>query len=493
VGSSLPLLWQPIEDLPINWPELANEDLAALSRVWNEQAEKLRDSKAYQQFLEKLRRRIAIETGVIERLYTIDRGVTMLLVERGIDEALIPHGATDAPAAQVVALIRDHESALEGLFDFVARQRRLSASFTKQLHQWLTQHQDHTEAMDQFGNRIQVQLLKGDWKRHPNNPTRRNGSIHQYCPPEQVASQMDQLIDWHLEHQSKGVPPEVEAAWLHHRFTQIHPFQDGNGRVARMLASLVFIRAHWFPLVITRDDRGDYIQALEAADQGDLGALVHLFARAQRREFLRGLSLSEEALVERETLQAMLDSIAARLRQVTTPEEVSKQAEQYATALFAIAAERFKSLAGEIEAALFAVTTRPVIFSTSATADSDKAGYYRYQIIETAKQLDYYANLSGYTSWVNLTIKQDDLQTEFLLSFHRLGTTLEGVMVCSACAYRKVLTEEEGPTLSQDIQPLSLSPFHITYAEGLSNLERQFRGWLENVIVVGLEYWRKTL
>lgn len=53
------------------------------------------------------------------------------------------------------------------------------------------------------------------------------------------------------------VSPEVEAAWLHHRFTQIHPFQDGNGRIARLLASLVFIKAGWFPLVVTRDDRAN--------------------------------------------------------------------------------------------------------------------------------------------------------------------------------------------------------------------------------------------
>ena len=43
--------------------------------------------------------------------------------------------------------------------------------------------------------------------------------------------------------------PEVEAAWLHHRFGQIHPFQDGNGRVARALATMIFLRAGFVPLV----------------------------------------------------------------------------------------------------------------------------------------------------------------------------------------------------------------------------------------------------
>lgn len=73
------------------------------------------------------------------------------------------------------------------------------------------------------------------------------------------------------------------TAWLHHRFTQIHPFQDGNGRVARTLASLIFIRQGLFPIVITRNDRQEYINASEAADSGDLTRLINLFSRLQEK------------------------------------------------------------------------------------------------------------------------------------------------------------------------------------------------------------------
>jgi len=47
---------------------------------------------------------------------------------------------------------------------------------------------------------------------------------------------MERLLELHQSHMS--VPPEVSAAWLHHRFTQIHPFQDGNGRIARAIADM---------------------------------------------------------------------------------------------------------------------------------------------------------------------------------------------------------------------------------------------------------------
>ena len=302
--------WQPIEDLPSNWEKLASAELPPLVTVWNEQAQRLRSSGEFKTFMERLRREIAIETGIIERLYTLDRGITRLLIEQGINEALIPHGATDRPIKQVVSLIQDQEAAIEGLFDFVGGQRTLTTFYTKQLHQLLTQNQDTTEAKTSTGQIIRVHLITGDWKKLPNNPERPDGSMHEYCPPEQVASEMDNLIQWHHQHQTRQIPPEVEAAWLHHRFTQIHPFQDCNGRVARCLASLVFIQAGWFPLVLTRDDRGAYITASEQAEQGDLSNLINLFSRSQKQAFIRSLGLSEQILSEARRAQVVIASIA---------------------------------------------------------------------------------------------------------------------------------------------------------------------------------------
>ena len=73
------------------------------------------------------------------------------------------------------------------------------------------------------------------------------------------------------------------AAWLHHRFAQIHPFADGNGRVTRALVTW-----HLFlPIVVTRYDRSDYINALEAAADGDLKPLVAYTTGLHRRTVRR--------------------------------------------------------------------------------------------------------------------------------------------------------------------------------------------------------------
>ncbi len=286
--------WRRIEDLPANWQELRRRDLESLASIWRERASKRKDEGALKEFNQRLSREWSIETGIIENLYTLDRGITVLLIEQGLEASLIPHGASDKPAVEVVAILRDHQEVLEGLFDFVASRRRLSTSYIKELHQALTRHQRSVQALnDDLGRLIDVELLRGDWKRLPNNPTRPDGSIHEYCPPEQVAPEMERLVEMYHRHQEEGVPCEVEAAWLHHRFTQIHPFQDGNGRMARALASLVFIQSGWFPLIINRDIRAEYIAALQRADRGDLSALVELFADRQKRSLVRALSISE--------------------------------------------------------------------------------------------------------------------------------------------------------------------------------------------------------
>lgn len=476
---------------------MASTEMPPLVRVWEEQAERLRSSSTFEKYMEQMRRQIAIETGIIERLYTIDRGITQLLIEEGIDEALIPHGSTDRPASEIVAMVRDHEQAIEQLFIFVNQQRSLSASFIKQIHQLLTAHQDYVDAVDQFGQFGQVTHERGVYKRWPNNPKRPDGEIHEYAPPEQVASEMDRLIKMHLNHVQINVPAEVESAWLHHRFTQIHPFQDGNGRVARCLASLIFIRAKWFPLVITRDDRISYIEALEEADSGDLKSLIALFTKAQRRAFVRSLSLSEQVLSEEHlVVSGVISSIADKLRERTilATQEAQRQSENYAESLFELTASRFHDLETEIRTRLgISINIR---YSNAFNNDIPRRTYNRYQVAEAAKKLEYYANYRDYHSWVLLRFQEtpeDTSHFEILASIHALGREYLGVLACSVCGYWKDSVDGGNDKIIREVKPLVELPFQFSYADDETSLQSRFRTWLEDALVAGLEMWRKNL
>ncbi len=223
--------WRESADLQADLEQFRDRELESLYQVWLDQRANV-DEKA---FAAELAREWSIETGIIEGVYTLDRGTTEILIRRGIDSSYISRDATNRDPALVANIISAHEDVLEGLFDFVAQRRELTTSYIKEVHAALLLHQDESEAIDQFGTKIYLKLKRGAYKEHPNSPMRRDKSVHEYCPPEHVASEMDRLIAFHHQHVERGVPPVIEAAWLHHAFTQIHPFQDGNGRVARSL------------------------------------------------------------------------------------------------------------------------------------------------------------------------------------------------------------------------------------------------------------------
>ena len=483
--------WRPIEDFEVPPESLAKPELRALAEVWNEQRQALAAGDGFKLFNERLRREWSIETGLIERVYTFDRGVTQLLIERGLDASTIGRQAGAQDPARVVAILRDHEEAIEGLFSFVKGQRELTTGYIKELHAQLTRHQETTLAVDTAGRFIELPLLRGTYKRDSNNPQRPDGSIHQYCPPEQVASEMDRLIELHREHSK--VAPEVEAAWLHHRFTQIHPFQDGNGRVARCLATLVFIRAGYFPLVIrdTAEERTRYLDASEAADRGDLEPLVSAFAASQRRVFVQALGLSRQVLdtarAEQE-VTAVRDRLLAREKARRAEWEKAKAG---AGRLQEFAAGRLQEIAARLLEETRALMPHACYFVDAEPADGPRGHYFRSQIIDTAKQLGYYANLTEYRAWTRLVMKTDS-QAEILLSFHVAGREYRGLIAVSACFFRRDETEE-GERQIAEVAPLSPDIFQINYLEPAATVGARFREWLEDALVRGLKVWRAGL
>ena len=161
--------WEPIRDYDAAPEKLAQSELRTLEKVWREQRERLEKRNEFRQFNERLKREWAIETGLIERLYVLDRGITQLLIARGIDASLIPHGAGSNPEA-VVSMIDDHQAAVNGIFDFVKGSRVLSTSYIKEVHALITRHQDTVEGADRYGRKTGVPLIRGDYKRLPNNP-----------------------------------------------------------------------------------------------------------------------------------------------------------------------------------------------------------------------------------------------------------------------------------------------------------------------------------
>ncbi len=483
--------WEPIADLTDEDRGAASDELPALVATWDEVRQDLSTDQV-ELFNERLHREWAIETGIIEQIYTLDRGTTQLLIERGIDASLIGHGDSDQPPNYVASIIQDQKAAVEWLFTVVKQDRPLTTSFIKELHALMTRGQKYADGQDQFGQSLQIELRHGDYKMRPNNPTRPDGTLHEYCPPEQVASEMDRLVEMHEEHLSEGVAPDVEAAWLHHRFAQIHPFQDGNGRVARAIASLALIRAGWFPLVVTRDDRSRYIDTLEAADGGELAPLVRLMAVIEKRAFVRALSIAEQVQREAERVDQMIDAIGDMFgkRDEAIKSEFDR-AKETAVAAWQYAIGRFDEVADEIEKRMAgSPVDRRAFADSGANDDPERRIWNRFQVVDTASEIDYFANMRDFHAWTRLGFVTENGRSELLLSFHAVGSEFRGVVGATMSFYRRQEADDIEHQIIE-LQPVCEDLFQINYKEDPNSVMRRFRPWLEDALVEGLDQWRR--
>jgi hypothetical protein len=295
---------------------------------------------------------------------------------------------------------------------------------------------------------------------------------------------MDRLVAMHLEHSQTGVAVEVEAAWFHHRFTQIHPFQDGNGRVARGLASLILIQAGLFPLVVTRDDKVEYLDALEAADSGDIGPLVRLIARLQRTQFRKATAISENILTAQASVQQVLGGLLDMAeRRAEQRAKALRKVFDHAAALETDIETRLEEIRPSITTALQRVT--PHASAYVDRSDKETEHYFRSQIIENAKHhLGYFADTSEYRAWVSLTMNWQR-RAKLVFAFHGIGRPFSGSLVCAPfLEFRD--TDDEGEVRAT-LVPVADEAFVFFYNETETTARTRFRPWLEHILTLALK------
>jgi len=117
-------------------------------------------------------------------------------------------------------------------------------------------------------------------------------------PSSQVRPRMNELLKWLKENPDEHTPIEV-AAVFHHRFVQLHPFSEGNGRVARLLMNAILMKNGYpFIAIVSNSYRPKYLRTLMEADLGNTSSFVNFIARCVER----ALDMYLDALEEPELL-----------------------------------------------------------------------------------------------------------------------------------------------------------------------------------------------
>ena len=175
--------------------------------------------------------------------------------------------------------IEGHNDAVKAMEEAVRHKEALNGVFIRNLHTVLLKEPYEMDALTPDGRLTKRLITVGQYKTLPNNVKTSTGEIHYYTSPEQVGSEMSDLIDWYRDQERRGEHPVVVAATFHYRFVRIHPFDDGNGRMARLLMNMILIRHGYTLAIVARESRDRYIREIEdVAKTEDLSRFIEFIA-----------------------------------------------------------------------------------------------------------------------------------------------------------------------------------------------------------------------
>ena len=143
----------------------------------------------------------------------------------------------------------------------------LTQNFIRTLHKTLLR-EDYTVYRDLSGGvQTSYTVHAGTYKTRPNSVITRHGDRFEYASPEETPALMTDLVDWYnAAEQDKRLSPVELAALFHYRYIRIHPFEDGNGRIARLMVNFILCR-HDYPMIVVRSrKKSEYLEALHRAD-----------------------------------------------------------------------------------------------------------------------------------------------------------------------------------------------------------------------------------
>lgn len=148
------------------------------------------------------------------------------------------------------------------------KEKPLTETFIRQLHQSLLREDYIVYRINETtGVRTSYTVHAGKYKTRPNSVITSTGEIFEYASPEETPALMTDLVNWYNEMESnKTLSPIELAAVFHYRYIRIHPFEDGNGRISRLLVNFILLRNNYPMIVVKTKDKKQYLAVLNKCD-----------------------------------------------------------------------------------------------------------------------------------------------------------------------------------------------------------------------------------
>ncbi|RZK22877.1 MAG: Fic family protein, partial [Flavobacterium sp.] len=203
------------------------------------------------------------------------------------------------------------------------KERPLTEQFIRMINLTLLVKPFWKDAKTVDGQATRKQIIPGKYKETPNSVQLNNGEMFHYTLPGDVPNEMGDLVKWVNSNPENYDPIEL-AAMLHYKFVRVHPFDDGNGRTARLLMNYILMRNGLPMVVIKSTEKKEYLTALNKADVGDLSAFVNYIGTSLIWSFNISLKAARgESIEEVDDIMKEIDLLVKDLSRL--PDEYDKR------------------------------------------------------------------------------------------------------------------------------------------------------------------------
>lgn len=225
--------------------------------------------------------------------------------------------------------ITGHNEALNWVLDIVKEEYPLTENFIRELHTLLLKESYEVNAITLDGQATKKRVEVGKYKSTPNHVKTKTGEIFRFANPEETPAMMHDLIEWYREKKnSHDVNPIILAAEFHYKFIRIHPFDDGNGRTARILMNFILMQFGYPPVIIKTEDKENYFSALQQADAGIITPFIDYIASNLVRSLTIMIAGAKgESIEDPDDFDKEIALLEQKVKAVGTKIEISKTKE----------------------------------------------------------------------------------------------------------------------------------------------------------------------
>ncbi len=272
--------------------------------------------------LQKLRLDWNYNTNAIEG-NSFTRGETVSLLMEGIT-------AKGKPLKDALD-IKGHNEAIDIVFLLLKEERELNEADIRSLHKIVLGDEYYNPAKTADGKNTRKLIKPGQYKTSPNHVETSTGAIHYYASVEDTPVKMKELVEWYNDSAKlPNVNPVVLAALFHHRFVAIHPFDDGNGRMTRLLTNYILLKFGYPISVVKQEKRREYYGALAQADSGELIPIIELISETVNDSidvFLK--AINGEDINETDDIDKEIDLLIKKLGNKNVVSDVKSDSSLY--------------------------------------------------------------------------------------------------------------------------------------------------------------------